>query len=66
MTLFICNRYMLTDSNPIMPQMLRFAMSDALSYDPVRKIGGPFANYAFTKFKKAKVNTGLAVCSQLI
>jgi hypothetical protein len=44
-----------------MPQMLRFAMSDALSYDPVRQIGGPFANYAFTKFKKAKINTGLSV-----
>jgi hypothetical protein len=49
-----------------MPQMLRFAMSDALSYDPITKVGGPFNNYTYTKFKKAKINTGLAVIFSLI
>ncbi len=44
-----------------MPQMLRLALSDSLSYDPVNKIGGPCNNYSFSKFKKAHVNTGLGV-----
>jgi hypothetical protein len=48
-----------------MPQMLRLAMSDSLSFDPVRHIGGPFCNYSFTKFKKAKINTGIAVYTSL-
>jgi hypothetical protein len=45
--------------NPIMSQLLRLAMSDSLSYDPINKIGGPFNNFAFSKFKKA--NSGLGV-----
>ncbi len=47
--------------NPIMPQLLRLAMSDSLSYDPVNKTGGPFNNFSFTKFKKAHINAGLSV-----
>ena len=47
--------------NPIMPQILRFAMSDGLSYDPLNKTGGPFNNFPFSKFKKAAINTGLGV-----
>jgi hypothetical protein len=44
-----------------MPQLLRLALSDSLSYDPVNKIGGPFNNFSFTKFKKSHVNSGLSV-----
>ena len=44
-----------------MPQLLRFALSDGLSYDPLNKTGGPFNNFPFSKFKKAAINTGLGV-----
>jgi hypothetical protein len=44
-----------------MPQLLRFALSDGLSYDPLNKTGGPFNNFPFSKFKKASINSGLGV-----
>lgn len=42
-----------------MPQLLRIALSDALSFNPNRKIGGAKANFNFSKFRKLKANAGL-------
>ena len=46
-------------SNPIMPQMLRIAMSDALSFNPSVETSGPRAHFNFSKFRKLKENSGL-------
>jgi hypothetical protein len=46
---------------PMMPQTLRLALSDAMSYDPNSKIGGAKNNFNFSKFKKLKSNHGLNV-----
>ena len=45
--------------NPLMPQLLRVAMSDALTYSPNIESSGPRAHFNFGKFRKLKVNTGL-------
>lgn len=57
-TFFLYN-FLNNFSNPIMPQTLRLALSDSLSYDG--KIGGPNANFNFSKYKKLKENKGLSV-----
>ena len=58
-TFHLYNNY--KNRNPVMPQLLRFALSDGLSYDPLNKTGGPFNNFPFSKFKKASINSGLGV-----
>jgi hypothetical protein len=42
-----------------MPQTLRLALSDSLSFDG--RIGGSVANFNFSKYKKLKENKGLSV-----
>jgi cytochrome c peroxidase len=51
---------------PIMPQLLRIAVSDALSYNPQTNSGGATANFNFSKFKKLKINAGLAKAWKII
>ena len=43
-----------------MPQSLRVAMMDALSFNPVRRTGGPCANWKIRKFAKMERNKGLS------
>jgi hypothetical protein len=42
-----------------MPQVLRIALTDSLTYDG--KNGGSVANFRFSKFKKLKELNGLGV-----
>ena len=44
---------------PFMPQLLRIAMSDALTFNPKIETTGPRAHFNFNKFRKLKVNSGL-------
>lgn len=44
-----------------MPQMLRIALSDGLSYNPSNLQGGAHNNFNFSKFRKIKINSGLSV-----
>jgi catalase (peroxidase I) len=45
--------------NPLMPQMLRIALSDSLTYSSTLDNSGPHAHFNFSKFRKLKVNSGL-------
>jgi cytochrome c peroxidase len=49
-----------------MPQMLRIAMSDALSFNPGVETSGPRAHFNFSKFRKLKANTGLSKTFKVI
>jgi catalase (peroxidase I) len=51
---------------PIMPQLLRIAMSDALTYNPNVENTGPKAHFNFNRFRKLKVNSGLNVAFKVI
>jgi L-ascorbate peroxidase len=44
---------------PIMPQVMRIALSDALTYKPGVNTSGPRAHFNFSKFRKLKANAGL-------
>lgn len=44
---------------PIMPQILRIAISDALSFNKSLENSGARAHFNFSKFRKLKSNTGL-------
>jgi hypothetical protein len=44
-----------------MPQMLRIALSDSLSYNSITNEGGPVNNFRFSRFRRIKINSGLGV-----
>ena len=45
--------------SPMMPQLLRIALSDALTFNPKIETSGPRGHFNFSKFRKLKVNSGL-------
>ena len=45
--------------SPQMPQLLRIALSDALTYHSNNEYSGPRGHFNFSKFRKIKVNSGL-------
>jgi catalase (peroxidase I) len=51
---------------PHMPQMLRIALSDALTYSPEVPTSGAKGNFNFSKFRKLKVNSGLGKAFKII
>lgn len=51
---------------PTMSQMLRIALSDALSFNPNIATSGAKANFNFSKFRKSKVNSGLSKTFKVI
>jgi catalase (peroxidase I) len=45
---------------PIMPHILRIAVSDALTFSPEVDTSGPRGHFNFNKFRKLKINSGLS------
>lgn len=58
---FSCKTYQIIFSKPLMPQTMRLALADSLSFNPTTKEGGARGNFKFSKFRKLKINSGLTV-----